>query len=155
MRLAKRFGAANLLRRDLSLMRDELAYAPSVPTIPTIRAAPSAFISGRSTLAKSLSGYCWSRAFSTGWIGCVRPTAVASGIFIPSPDSDISWSVYNEMNGKCAEMSSEAVGICACLRTFSHHACRTGSPAMSEHFYHLREFMLNHPESSAIMNIID
>ena len=52
-------------------------------------------------------------------------------------------------------MSSEAACISVCLLNWSHHVCRTGSPAMSEHYYDLREFALSHPESNAIMHIID
>lgn len=76
------------------------------------------------------------------------------GAFI-APDSENSWAMYNKLNGNSSEMSSEAAGISVCLLNWSHHACRTSSPAMSEHFYHLREFALSHPESSAIMHIID
>lgn len=76
------------------------------------------------------------------------------GAFI-APDSEGSWAMFNKLNGNSAEMSSEAAGITVCLLNWSHHACRTGSPAMSEHYYQLREFALSHPESSAIMHIID
>jgi len=77
-----------------------------------------------------------------------------SGAFI-APDSEENWAVFNKLNGNSAEMSSEAAGITVCLLSWSHHACRTGSPAMSEHYYRLREFALSHPESNAIMHIID
>ncbi len=63
--------------------------------------------------------------------------------------------MFNKLNGNSAEMSSEAAGISVCLLNWSHHACRTSRAAMSEHYYRLREFALNHPESSAIMHIID
>lgn len=76
------------------------------------------------------------------------------GAFI-APDSENSWAIYNKLNDNSSEMSSEAAGISACLLNWSHHACRTSSPAMSEHYYHLREFALSHLESSAIMYIID
>ena len=76
------------------------------------------------------------------------------GAFI-APDSEDNWAMFNKLNGNSAEMSSEAAGITVCLLNWSHHACRTGSPAMSEHYYRLREFALSHPESSAIMHIID
>jgi len=76
------------------------------------------------------------------------------GAFI-APDSKCNWSMFNKLNGNSAEMSSKAAGITVCLLNWSHHACRTGSPAMSEHYYQLREFALSHPESSAIMHIID
>lgn len=76
------------------------------------------------------------------------------GAFI-TPDSEENWAMFNKLNGNSAEMSSEAAGITVCLLNWSHHACRTGSPAMSEHYYQLRDFALSHPESSAIMHIID
>ncbi|MND96906.1 Antirestriction protein KlcA [compost metagenome] len=76
------------------------------------------------------------------------------GAFI-APDSEDNWAIFNKLNGNSAEMGSEAAGIAVCLLNWSHHACRTGSPAMSEHYYHLREFALSHPESNAIMHIID
>jgi len=76
------------------------------------------------------------------------------GAFI-APDSEDNWAMFNKLNGNSAEMSSEAAGITVCLLNWSHHACRTGSPAMSEYYYRLREFALSHPESSAIMHLID
>lgn len=81
-------------------------------------------------------------------------TLSKGGAFI-APDSEDNWAMFNKLNGNSAEMSSEAAGITVCLLNWSHHACRTGSPAMSEHYYRLREFALSHPESSAIMHIID
>jgi len=165
MRLASRFGAASLVRRDRSLAGDELVHF--APSVPTIRAAPeqveqrlnfwlqyfgklpqwilleSRIFSWLDRLCESYSGGLWD--FHT----------LSNGGAFTAPDSDIKWSVYNEMKGNYTEMSSEAAGICACLLTFSPHACITVSSAMSEHFYHLREFALSHPESSAIMNIID
>lgn len=75
---------------------------------------------------------------------------------VPEPDdSDNKWTLFNSMNGNGAELSSEAAGIVACLMTYSHHACRTEFDAMTEHYYRLRDFALSHPESSAIMHLID
>ncbi|GFQ15931.1 antirestriction protein [Klebsiella pneumoniae] len=76
------------------------------------------------------------------------------GAFI-APDSEDNWSIFKKLNGNSSEMSSEAACISVCLLNWSHHVCRTGSPAMSEHYYDLREFALSHPESNAIMHIID
>lgn len=59
------------------------------------------------------------------------------------------------MNGNDAEMSGEAAGIAVCLMAYSHHACRTECDAMTEHYYRLRDYTLNHPECSAIMHLID
>ena len=73
----------------------------------------------------------------------------------PDTDSDEKWCLLNKMNGNSAEMSAEAAGIAVCLIEFSHHACRTECDAMTEHYYRLRDYALQHPESSAILRIID
>ena len=75
----------------------------------------------------------------------------------PETDDDSSepWSLFNAMNGNDAEMSAEAAGIAVSLMAYSHHACRTGSEAMTAHYYRLRDYALTHPERSAIMHIID
>ncbi|MEL5455152.1 antirestriction protein [Serratia ureilytica] len=73
----------------------------------------------------------------------------------PETDSDVFWSLFNAMNGNAADMSAEAAGIAVCLVAYSHHACRTECDAMTEHYYRLRDYALNHAEFSAIMRIID
>lgn len=73
----------------------------------------------------------------------------------PDEDSDEAWELFNAMNGNGAEMSAEAAGIAVCLMAYSHHACRTGCEAMTEHYYRLRDYAINHPECNAIMHIID
>ncbi|MCW1828935.1 antirestriction protein [Enterobacter asburiae] len=75
----------------------------------------------------------------------------------PEADGDSSepWSLFNAMNGNDAEMSAEAAGIAVCLMAYSHHACRTESDAMTEHYYRLRDYALSHAECNAIMHIID
>lgn len=70
-------------------------------------------------------------------------------------DSDGKWTLFNSMNGNGAELSSEAAGIVACLMTYSHHAMRTGCDAMTEHYYRLRDYALNHAECNGIMHLID
>lgn len=72
---------------------------------------------------------------------------------IPSTESE--YVLFNALNGNGATVGHEATGIIVCLLTYSHHACRTGSDAMTEHYYRLRDYALNHPECSAIMRIID
>lgn len=81
-------------------------------------------------------------------------TLSSDGAFM-APDSDERWSLFNEFNGNGADMYSEAAGIVACLLAYSHHACRTECDAMTEHYYRLRNYALNHPECNAIMRIID
>ena len=73
----------------------------------------------------------------------------------PEAESDEKWTLFNNMNGNGAELTSEAAGIVACLMAYSHHACRTECDAMTEHYYRLRDYALNHPECSAIMHLID
>lgn len=74
---------------------------------------------------------------------------------VPETDNDAFWSLFNAMNGNAADMSAEAAGIAVCLIAYSHHACRTECDAMTEHYYRLRDYALNHAECSAIMRIID
>ncbi|EMJ9775336.1 antirestriction protein [Morganella morganii] len=73
----------------------------------------------------------------------------------PESEHDEKWALFNNMNGNGAELTPEAAGIVACLMAYSHHACRTECDAMTEHYYRLRDFALNHPERSAIMPLID
>ncbi|EMO4507150.1 antirestriction protein [Klebsiella michiganensis] len=73
----------------------------------------------------------------------------------PESDHDEKWTLFNSMNGNGAELTSEAAGMVACLMAYSHHACRTECDAMTEHYYRLRDFAINHPECSAIMHLID
>lgn len=76
------------------------------------------------------------------------------GAFI-APDSDETWPLFNALNGNGAELSSEATGITICLLVFSHHACHTECDAMTEHYYRLRDYALQHAECAAIMRIVD
>lgn len=74
---------------------------------------------------------------------------------VPETDNDAFWSLFNTMNGNAADMSAEAAGIAVCLVAYSHHACLTECDAMTEHYWRLRDYALNHAECSAIMRIID
>lgn len=73
----------------------------------------------------------------------------------PGGDDSEKWTLFNPMNGNGGELSAEAAGIAICLMAYSHHACRTECDAMTEHYYRLRDYALNHAECSAIMHIID
>lgn len=79
------------------------------------------------------------------------------GFMAPETDGDNEekWGLFNTMNGNGVEMGAEAAGIAVCLLAYSHHACRTGCDAMTEHYYRLRNYALRHPECNAIMHIID
>ncbi|EKN6411639.1 antirestriction protein, partial [Yersinia enterocolitica] len=83
-------------------------------------------------------------------------TLINGGAFMaPEAENDEKWTLFNNMNGNSAEMSAEAAGIAVCLIEYSHHACRTECDAMTGHYYRLRDYALNHPESHAIFAIID
>ncbi|EMJ3186403.1 TPA: antirestriction protein [Yersinia enterocolitica] len=71
------------------------------------------------------------------------------------PGTAQDYVLLNAPNGNGATVSREAAGITACLMTYSHCACRTESEAMTEHFYRLRKYALQHPESQAIFDLID
>lgn len=73
----------------------------------------------------------------------------------PEAESDKLWSLFNPLNGNGGNLSSEAASLAVCLITYSHHACRTGCDAMTEHYYRLRDYALAHPECNAVMHIID
>lgn len=73
----------------------------------------------------------------------------------PETDGEEKWTLFNSMNGNGAELSSDAAGIAVCLMAYSHHACRTESDAMTEHYYRLRDYAPSHAEYCTIMHIID
>ena len=64
-------------------------------------------------------------------------------------------TVSVEGNGFSGEMSPEAAGITACLFALSHLSFQVRTETISNHFYQLREFALEHPEGRAILQAID
>ena len=102
--------------------------------------------------------FAWMDRFCTDYCGGIWSfyTLSNGGAFMaPNVGSDEIWNLSNNMNGNGAEMSAEAAGIAVCLIEYSHHACRTECDAMTEHYFRLRDYALQHPESHAILAIID
>ncbi|ETX49404.1 antirestriction protein [Serratia marcescens BIDMC 50] len=102
--------------------------------------------------------FAWMDRLCTDYHGGIWHFSTLSngGAFMaPETEQDETWTLFNSMNGNGAELTGEAAGIVACLMVYSHHACRTECDAMTEHYYRLRDFALNHPECSAIMYLID
>ncbi len=102
--------------------------------------------------------FAWMDRLCTDYHGGIWLFSTLSngGAFIaPETESDEKWTLFNSMNGNGAELTGEAAGIVSCLMTYSHHACRTECDAMTEHYYRLRDYALNHPECSTIMHLID
>ncbi|MGM1149117.1 antirestriction protein [Klebsiella quasipneumoniae] len=102
--------------------------------------------------------FAWMDRLCTDYHGGIwRFSTLSNGGAFMAPESehDEKWTLFNSMNGNGAELTGEAAGIVACLMAYSHYACRTECDAMTEHYYLLRDFALNHPEYSAIMHLID
>ncbi|MEM5489034.1 antirestriction protein [Enterobacter sp. ECC-219] len=102
--------------------------------------------------------FAWMDRLCTDYHGGIWNFSTLSngGAFIaPEAENNKKWTLFHSMNGNGSELTGEAAGIVACLMAYSNHACRTECDAMTEHYYHLRDFVLNHPECSAIMHLID
>lgn len=102
--------------------------------------------------------FAWMDRLCTDYHGGIWNFSTLSngGAFMaPESEQDEKWTMFNSMNGNGSELTGEAAGIVSCLMAYSHHACRTECDAMTEHYYRLRDFALNHPECSAIMHLID
>ena len=102
--------------------------------------------------------FAWMDRFCADYSGGIWQfyTLSNGGAFMaPDAEGDDKWHLFNGMNGNGAEMSAEAAGIAVCLIEYSHHACHTECDAMTEHYYRLRYYALQHPESHAILAIID
>ena len=102
--------------------------------------------------------FAWMDRFCSTYSGGIWSfyTLSNGGAFMaPESDNDETWRLFNCLNGNDAQMSAEAAGIAVCLIAYSHHACRTQCDAMTEHYYRLRDYALQHPEAHAILRIID
>lgn len=102
--------------------------------------------------------FAWMDRFCDEYSGGIWSfyTLSNGGAFMaPDAEGDDKWHLFNSMNGNRAEMSAEAAGIAVCLIEYNHHACHIECDAMTEHYYRLRDYALQHSESSAILRIID
>ncbi|TDG11655.1 antirestriction protein [Seongchinamella unica] len=83
--------------------------------------------------------------------------ALDNGGFYMAPDNDKCFLVQSS-NCWQGELSADALGITACLATYSHLSF-SGDPVFSrtcaEHYHLLREFIYQHPEVAAILGAID
>lgn len=108
-----------------------------------MRLEPTVFnMAGR--LAPEYKGGYWE--FST----------LSNGGFYMAPKSDSIFAVSCD-NGFEGKLSADALGIAACLYTYSHLSF--GGDALAnkcaQHYHWLREFMLGHAEARAILGAID
>ncbi|HIE0659595.1 TPA: antirestriction protein [Providencia rettgeri] len=78
-----------------------------------------------------------------------------SGAFIYPDLSKETLTLFNPHNGSEANVSCEAAGIAVCLMMYSLWSFQTESEVLVERFYQLRDYAIQHPESSAIFYLID
>ena len=81
---------------------------------------------------------------------------LSNGAFYMSPDSDGEFAVISE-NGFEGFMSADALGITACLYTYSHLSFGQDefSETCANQYHLLREYMLDHQEARSILGAID
>ncbi|WP_311753874.1 antirestriction protein [Proteus columbae] len=77
------------------------------------------------------------------------------GAFIYPDISEEALTLFNMHNGNEAQVSCEAAGIVVCLILYSIWSFQTKSELMCDRFYQLRDYGLQHPESTAIFHLID
>ncbi|MES2502292.1 MAG: antirestriction protein [Pseudomonadota bacterium] len=83
--------------------------------------------------------------------------ALSNGGFYMAPCSDQSYQVSCE-NGYEGKLSPDAFGITACLYAFSHLSFSSNqafAEICANHYHCLRAYMLEQPEASAILGVID
>jgi hypothetical protein len=101
-----------------------------------------------------------------GWASVLAPRytggywnflCLSNGGFFMAPSRDEHFDV-SAPNGFTGTLSAEALGIAACLYTFSHASFGDEAvltSACAEHFHQLREFALQHPAVDELLAVID
>jgi hypothetical protein len=81
---------------------------------------------------------------------------LSNGGFLMTPKLDVSFEV-NADNGYSGSMSADALGITACLYTYSNLSFGEGrfGETCADHYHWLYEFATEHPEAGAIRAAID
>jgi Antirestriction protein len=81
---------------------------------------------------------------------------LSNGGFYMAPRFDTEFQV-SSANGYESKLSPNALGLAACLSAYSHLSFGGNDFAdtFARHFHLLREYALTHPESAAIMAVID
>lgn len=92
-------------------------------------------------------------AYNGGWWEYC--TLSNGGVFIYPDVSEEALTLFNMHNGNEDKVSCEAAGIVVCLILYSIWSFQTESELMCDRFYQLREYALQHAESTAIFHLID
>jgi len=93
-----------------------------------------------STLSKDYNGGYW------------EFYSLSNGGFYMAPDYDESF-VVTCANGYQGTLSADAMGISCCLYAYSHLSF--SDDIFIEHYYWLRDYMLDHEEAEYILRAID
>ncbi len=80
---------------------------------------------------------------------------LSNGGFYMAPKCDTELSICVDGNGFEGTMSADAAGITVCLFALSHLSFQIADDRIAEHFHRLRDFALEHAETSAILAAID
>jgi hypothetical protein len=83
--------------------------------------------------------------------------SLSNGGFYMAPSSDSQYQVSCG-NGYKGKLSTDALGITACLYTYSHLSFSSNqvfAEICANHYHWLRAYMLEHKEASAILSAID
>jgi len=81
---------------------------------------------------------------------------VSNGSFYMIPPPDKTYRLVIRSNGFDGEMSADAAGITVCLFAYSLLSFEhRGTEVFTGHFHGLRDFALEHPESTQIFAAID
>ncbi|MFO1263986.1 MAG: antirestriction protein [Rhodoferax sp.] len=82
---------------------------------------------------------------------------LSNGGFYMAPRLEEAFAIECD-NGFDGQLSADALGIAACLYSYSHLSMEAKGPIVevyTEHYHWLREFALDHSEAGAIMQVID
>jgi hypothetical protein len=81
---------------------------------------------------------------------------LSNGGFFMAPNLDQSFEIVAD-NGYEGKMSPEALGITACLYTYSNLSFNVGAfgETCGQHYHRLLDFAMEHPERGAIKSAID
>ena len=80
---------------------------------------------------------------------------LSNGGFYMSPAEDCQWSIEVPSNGFVGSVSSQGLGIVACLFALSHLGSLFGDDHYYERFHQLRDFACEHKDRAQILGAID
>jgi hypothetical protein len=80
---------------------------------------------------------------------------LSNGGFYMSPEEDCHWHIEVLSNGFVSSLSSQGLGIVACLFALSHMGNLNGEEHYFKRFHQLRDFACEHKDRAQILGAID